>query len=165
MALATAPIIWKSRDNGQYTTERYPILSGTQLYEGQYVQLDSGGFLKPYAADAAGIAGARVLGRVLPTKKDVDAAIYLKGDTTLSPNPAAIVFTGSEILEGVSVVGAASQASVGLEVYLDATGTQGDRVFTTTSTTNGKQVGVITAWKGGTTCDIKIYSFQERLRA
>lgn len=164
MALATAPIIWRSRDVSAYQAERYTILNGQQLFEGQYVQLDANGFLIPYQA-TAGTAGQRVLGRVLPTKKDVDAATYLLGNTGLSPNPAAIVFTGSEILESVAVTGVTGQVNVGVEVYLDATNTQGDRVFTTSSVTNGKQVGVIVAFRTGTLCDIKVYSFQERLRA
>jgi hypothetical protein len=167
MALATAAILWRCRDTGGYATKRFKIKAATQLYEGQYVQLDTNGELIPYDADNAGTgnAGARTVGRVLPTKKDRESATYLLGDST-TPRPEAIVMIGSEILENVAVAGATDDTHRGELVYLDAANTQGDRVLTLTSTNNGKPLGVVVGYRGSsgsTECDVLVYSFAERL--
>lgn len=138
---------------------RFPIKSGTQLYEGGYVQLSSASYLVPYTADSTGTDGGVILGRVMPTRKDNDTALYLKGDTTLTPNPEAIVFMGSEILLGVAVTGASTQADVGKPVYL----AQDDHTMTLTSTSNGKALGVIDRFNSATSFDVRVYTYENRL--
>ena len=162
MALLTDAKVWKSKEGGSYVASRYRIKDGTQLYEGQFVELDAGGDLIPFAATAGGSAGNGIpLGRVMPTKSDREDATYLKGDTT-APRPEAIVFTGSEVLMDEAVTGVAGQADVGKLVYLDATGTAGDRTLTLTSTTNGKPLGRVDRFLTGTRCDVATFDFPTR---
>lgn len=138
---------------------RFVIKTAVQLYEGGYVQLDSNGYLVPYTAVADPFENpGRILGRVMPTRKDVDAATTLKGDTSLSPNPEAIVFTGSEILLGVPVTGASTLADCKKAVYL----AQDDNTMTLTSTNNGKPLGVIDRFNSATSFDVRVYSVSER---
>lgn len=162
MALATAPIEWETRDGGAFEALRFPITNSTQLYPGQFVQLDSGGRVKPYAADAAGTDGGLILGMVAPTRKDNESATVLLGNTSLSPVPEAIVNVGSFVLSNVAVTGASSQTNVGAKVYLDATGTAGDHTLTLTSTTNGRELGEVVAWRTSTRCDVRVFSYAER---
>lgn len=164
MTLATARIEWAGFREATAGCEprRYPIKDATQLYEGQFVQLDSGGRLKPYAADGSGTDGGVCLGMVLPTPKDVDSATYLLGNTGLSPAPEAIVATGSFFLDNVSVTGASSQTNVGALVYLDANNTAGDHVLTLTGTNNGDPLGRVVKWRTSTYCDIRVLSTEER---
>lgn len=162
MALATARIEWETRESGAYEAQRFPITNSTQLYEGQFVQLDSGGRVKPYAADAAGTDGGLVLGMVQPTRKDNELATYLLGNTSLSPVPEASVAMGGFTLSNVAVTGASSQTNVGALVYLDAANTAGDRTLTLTSTSNGTAAGEVVAWRTSTRCDVRIFSYAER---
>ena len=162
MALATARIEWETRDAGAFESIRVPITNGTQLYDGQFVQFDSGGRVKPYAADAAGTDGGLVLGMVAPTRRDNELATYLLGNTSLSPVPEAIVSIGSFVLSNVAVTGASAQTNVGALVYLDAANTAGDRTLTLTSTSNGTAVGEVVAWRTSTRCDVRVFSYAER---
>lgn len=163
MALATARVEWNGfRQAGDDSTQRVEITNATQLYEGQFVQFDSGGRVKPYAADGAGTDGGLILGMVQPTRKDVDSATYLKGDTSLSPPPQAIVFTGGFFLDNVAVTGASSLTNQGALVYLDAANTAGDHTLTLTSTSNGKALGRVVAWRTGTKCDVQVFSYAVR---
>lgn len=163
MALAVARVEWGPMAEGASNeTTRYPIRNTTQLYEGQFVQLDNGGRLKPYAADATGIDGGLALGMVQPTRKDNELATYLLGATALSPVPEAIVFTGSFLLKDVAVTGAASQADVGKLCYLDADNTAGDHTLTLTAGTNGKAAGRVTKWHSATRCEVRVFGYAER---
>jgi hypothetical protein len=74
--------------------------------------------------------------------------------------------TGAEMLEAIPVVGVADATSVGKLVYLDATNSQGDHIFTLTSTTNGKPLGEVVGYRGtaadATLSDVNVYSFDTR---
>jgi len=93
------------------------------------------------------------------TANFIFAGVALKsatGDTTASPVVEVNVNCGGLILKKVSVTGSSAITNLGDKCYADD-----DATFNVSATSNVQEVGLITRWYSGTTCDVQLYSMAE----
>lgn len=78
------------------------------------------------------------------------------GDTTADEPPEVHVNVGGMVLKKVAVTGVTAVTDVGNQVFATD-----DNTFDLAAGTNPNEVGLITRFYSGTTCDIRLYSLAE----
>lgn len=149
MAL-TAPARYTNRAGISLVGQNsYPVKNAITIWHGALVGVDTAGYLTKWSSGTAAVLLA-FKGLAMPVgARSNDAKVV--GDTAATPVPECPVNESGLILDGVSVTGATTQASVGDPVYATD-----ENTFTMTATPNVSAIGTLVRWKSSGVGDVQL---------
>ena len=149
MADQTTKKQWKTAPRAGRAS--YPIADGVTLYEGQFVQLESG-FLNHW--DETG----QFLGILLAGDDRAGDGVLL-GETSDTPAPHGRVDQSGVTLMHVSIGGSPTAASVGALVYCN----DSDPANMTLTDTTDPPVGYVSYYRSATDVDVTLFTPAEHM--
>ena len=125
-------------------TIAFPLTNGVTCYAGSLMGIDDSTGYAVLWADTANyiFAGLALRGAT--------------GDTSASPVVDVELNCEGMLLKKVSVTGVTAITNVGDKCYASD-----DNTFDVSATSNVQEVGIITRWYSGTTCDVQLYSLAQ----
>jgi len=122
----------------------FPLTNAVTCYAGSLIGIDDSTGYAVLWADTANYIFAGI------------ALREATGDTSASPVVNVNVNCGGLILKKVAVTGTSAITHVGDKVYATD-----DNTFDVSATSNVQEIGIITHWYSGTTCDVQLYSLAQ----
>lgn len=143
-------------DNNQLSSLSFKLTTAERFYQGGFYGLSAAGRLTELS-DAAGVVPLGIISHFGEGAANDAGAIpdNVLGDTSLSPEPEAVVDVGRKVFRQVPVAGASTIANVGDDVYLTSDNWEAD--LTLTEAVFIRAIGKIIRFHSATSFDVMVF--------